>query len=82
MQQKQKSVKMQKITQKSHISNKKINKNCFSYESIMEKCDEETRNHYEKYITENWEVTHPIMKDVSSFEKIRPKDGVEFCILY
>ena len=48
----------------------------------MEKCDEETKNHYKKYISENWETTHPIMKDVSSFEKIRPKDGVEFCILY
>ena len=48
----------------------------------MKKCDVETREHYEEYVQENWKDTHPIIKDVSSFEKIRPKDGVEMCILY
>ena len=48
----------------------------------MKECKSEVREHYEKYIEEDWRATHPIMKDVSSFEKIRPKDGIEFCILY
>ena len=48
----------------------------------MKECDSKTKKHYENYIAENWKNTHPIMKDVSSFEKIRPKDGIEFCILY
>ena len=52
------------------------------YMTKLQECDEETRKHYEAYINENWEQTFPIMKDVSSFEKIRPKNGIEFCILY
>ena len=49
---------------------------------MISKCTKEEKEHYQRYINENWRYTHPIMKDVSSFEKIRPKDGVEFCILY
>ena len=48
----------------------------------MQECDSKTRESYMEYINEHWKETHPIMKDVSSFEKIRPSDGVEFCILY
>ena len=48
----------------------------------MKRQDPDVRKHYENYIRENWRCTHPIMKDVSSYEKIRPADGVEFCILY
>ena len=51
------------------------------YTKIIQTCNEETRKFYSEYINENWKETFPIMKDVSSFEKIRPKDGVEFCIL-
>ena len=36
---------------------------------------------YEKHVSENWKDTFPIMRDVSRFEKVRPEDGIEFCIL-
>lgn len=51
------------------------------YEETISKIDPETRSFYAKYIEENWRETHPIMKDVSAYAKIRPEDGTEFCIL-
>ena len=51
------------------------------YEDLINKADQETREFYTKYINENWKETHPIMKDVSAYAKIRPNDGTEFCIL-
>ena len=51
------------------------------YDDMINKTDSETRNFYTKYINENWKETHPIMKDVSAYAKIRPEDGTEFCIL-
>ena len=51
------------------------------FEEMMEKVDQETKEFYRKYVDENWKETHPIMKNVSAFAKIRPKDGTEFCIL-
>ena len=50
------------------------------YENLFQKLKEEDKNFYEKYLNENWKETFPIMKDVSSFKKIRPEDGTEFCL--
>ena len=52
------------------------------YEKVMEKLDKEKREFYEEYMRETMKETFPIIKDVSSFYKIRPEDGVEYCILY
>ena len=49
---------------------------------MLMNCSNEEKEHYRKHINENWKDTHPIMKNVSSYGKIRPKDGIEFCILY
>ena len=51
------------------------------FEEMIKKVGTEDKRFYEEYIAEDWKNTFPIMKDVSSFEKIRPEDGVEFCIL-
>ena len=51
------------------------------YNKAIKTCDEQTQKFYTEYINENWKETFPIIKDVSSFDKIRPADGVEFCIL-
>ena len=51
------------------------------FQEMMKKESDEVRQFYEKYINENWKETFPIMKDVSAYAKIRPKDGTEFCIL-
>ena len=50
------------------------------YHKEMQKADECSKRYYEEYINENMVETYPIMKDVSSFGKIRPDDGVEFCL--
>ena len=47
----------------------------------MKKAKPEDRESYEMHVKENWKETFPIMKDVSRFAKIRPKDGVEFSIM-
>lgn len=52
-----------------------------TYEELMKKTDNETKEFYQKYINENWKETYPIMKDVSAYAKIRPSDGTEFCLL-
>ena len=51
------------------------------YEACLNSLSEEDKKHYSQYISENWKETFPIMKDVSRFEKVRPNDGVEFCVL-
>ena len=68
------------ISEKYHIIEKPENIDT-EYISVLKTCEEKKRLFYIEYINENWKETFPIMKDVSSFEKIRPKDGVEFCIL-
>ena len=59
--------------------------NCTEIENLYTKAiksvDEKEKTFYETYLQENWKETHPILKDVSSYEKIRPHDGVEFCML-
>ena len=50
------------------------------FAEVMKKLDETSRIFYQEYIDEKWQLSHPIMSDVSRFEKIRPKDGVEFCL--
>ena len=52
------------------------------YEKIMKGLDKEKREFYEEYMKENMLETFPIIKDVSSYHKIRPDDGVEYCIYY
>ena len=52
-----------------------------TFEEMINQIDLETKNFYMKYINENWKETHPIMKNVSAYAKIRPEDGTEFCIL-
>ena len=47
----------------------------------MKKVKSEDRDSYETHVNENWKETFPMMKDVSRFAKIRPEDGVEFCIM-
>ena len=51
------------------------------YDSCLKTLSEEQKAYYSNYISENWTETFPIMKDVSRFERVRPKDGVEFCVL-
>ena len=51
------------------------------YEACLSTLSEDDKKHYLQYIAENWKETFPIMKDVSRFEKVRPSDGVEFCVL-
>ena len=51
------------------------------YEEMVSKLENEDKDFYKKYMDENWKETVPIMKDVSAYAKIRPKDGVEFCVL-
>ena len=53
----------------------------FRFDMKITKCDKSTKEFYEEYLRENWKLTFPIMKDVSYFHKIRPDDGVEFCIM-
>ena len=52
------------------------------YEKTIEGLDKEKRDFYEEYMRETMKETFPILKDVSSFHKIRPDDGVEYCIYY
>ena len=52
-----------------------------SYNQIINTVSTETKSFYDTYLNETWKETYPIMKDVSSFEKIRPCDGTEFCML-
>ena len=52
------------------------------YEEAMKKLDKDRREFYEEYMRETMRETFPIIKDVSSFHKIRPSDGVEYCIFY
>ena len=68
------------IDDKYHVINdiEKVEK---EYETCLNLLSEEDKKFYEQYISENWKETFPIMKDVSKFEKVRPKDGVEFCVL-
>ena len=75
-----KQINKEELTEKYYDINDcdEINK---LYEETISKIDPETRNFYSKYINENWRETHPIMKDVSAYAKIRPTDGTEFCIL-
>ena len=51
------------------------------YDQIIDTVSTETKLFYDTYLNESWKETYPIMKDVSSFEKIRPHDGTEFCML-
>ena len=51
------------------------------YEKCLSKLNEQDKKFYTEYLNETWQNTFPIMKDVSRFAKIRPKDGVEFCVL-
>ena len=51
------------------------------YEKCFSTLNEEDKKYYSHYIAENWKETFPIMKDVSRFEKVRPDNGVEFCVL-
>ena len=51
------------------------------FDDMVAKLDAETREFYMNYINESWKETFPIMKDVSAYDKIRPTDGTEFCIL-
>ena len=50
------------------------------YEMILGKMNKADKKFYQNYIEEKWQLSHPIMSDVSRFEKIRPADGVEFCL--
>ena len=52
------------------------------YEGALNKLDKEKKKFYEEYMNEAMKETFPIIKDVSSYHKIRPKDGVEYCIYY
>ena len=52
------------------------------YENVMKGLDKSKREFYEEYMKETMLETFPIIKDVSSFYKIRPDDGVEYCIYY
>ena len=51
------------------------------FDEMTRELDDETKKFYCDYVKENWKETFPIMKDVSSYAKIRPADGTEFCIL-
>ena len=51
------------------------------YDTCLKSLNEEDKKYYSQYISENWKETFPIMKDVSRFENVRPKDGIEFCVL-
>ena len=51
------------------------------YETCFTSLNKEDKEYYAQYISENWKDTFPIMKDVSRFKKVRPNDGVEFCVL-
>ena len=52
------------------------------YNALINKMDKTKREFYEEYMRETMKETFPVIKDVSSFHKIRPSDGVEFCIHY
>ena len=51
------------------------------YETCLSTLNEEQKAYYKNYLAENWKETFPIMKDVSKYERIRPNDGIEFCVL-
>ena len=51
------------------------------YEKCVSKLNEQDKKFYNEYLNESWLNTFPIMKDVSRFAKVRPDDGVEFCVL-
>ena len=51
------------------------------YEKCLSKLNEQDKKFYTEYLNEPWQNTFPIMKDVSRFAKVRPNDGVEFCVL-
>ena len=51
------------------------------YTELMAKIDQASKQFFSEYVGEPWENTFPIMKDVSRVEKLRVKDGVEFCVL-
>ena len=51
------------------------------YELCLGTLNEEQKTYYKNYIAENWKETFPIMKDVSKYERVRPNDGIEFCVL-
>ena len=51
------------------------------YETCLGTLNEELKAYYINYIAENWQETFPIMKDVSKYERVRPNDGIEFCVL-
>ena len=75
-----KQIRKEKIEGKYHVI-----KNCSQieeeYNKVINTVSNETKLFYETYLAENWKETYPIMKDVSSYEKIRPCDGTEFCLL-
>ena len=50
------------------------------FEMILKQLSNEDKQFYTDYVNEKWQLSHPIMSDVSRFEKIRPEDGVEFCL--
>ena len=50
------------------------------YETCLGTLNEEQKAYYKNYISENWKETFPIMKDVSKYERVRPNDGIEFCV--
>lgn len=75
-----KQIKKEDITGKHHTI-ADCNKVIEEYKTSLLNVKEEDRKFYEKYLNENWRETHPIMKDVSSFKKIRPTDGTEFCVM-
>ena len=75
-----KQVKKEKLIGKYHQIDS-IEKVEAEYKEIYGTLSEENQEFYRKYLNENWTETHPIMKDVSRYSKIRPDDGIEFCVM-
>ena len=51
------------------------------YKICLGTLNDEQKAYYKNYISENWQETFPIMRDVSKYERVRPNDGIEFCVL-
>ena len=75
-----KQIKKEELSEK-YYTIENVDKVDSEYKEIIGTISEDTREFYGKYLDENWKETFPIMKDVSRYQKIRPTDGVEFCIL-
>ena len=59
---------------------KNVEENESEFVTLFNNLGKNDQRFYQDYLDEKWQLSHPMMSDVSRFEKVRPSDGIEFCL--